>query len=422
MKKHPLIIVLGLYSIMTCQLSLADDMSTQLRQLQTQINQLQIKIESIHPITNTVQVNPAMPLGEFYSAYSLLQIQNQYTSPLTLGAEFLAAMQRWGGSALNGIIGPRGSYPSNGSALAATTANADILVNMNDWTHTFIAVQGGLNGYPTIISDAFLNFGDVSKSPYYATIGKTTLPFGSFPGDGPLTNTLADNAFDSTELTQVDVGYSTKKLNSELALFNGQNSINNFVLSMQYNTASAPLTWGLGTGYMNDIRYSGNDIAAAYGTSNGRYNISSGLLQGGANSAVDINSNLAYSLTSTQSLFTAAEWISTTSSATIRSTNNATGKMQAWTLTGGYTIPIENKSTTFAIDYSATTNMRDVPLQLPGAINETALSMLGIKSQWLGYFNMEVSRHIYVGPEFAWQKMYNGQHTWESALTVTAYL
>ncbi len=418
------IITLTLCSVFLSQSSSATDApSTQLQQLQQQLSQLQKQIDQ-QDKKNWAALDANNPLGALASpdlAYSLLQQQAQYPAMLTLGGSVSAAMQAWKGSELNGTIGRRLFYPSNGTAVAATTADLYVLANLTSWSQAFISVEGGLNGYPTQFSQAFVTVGDLTKTPFYATAGETYLPFGAFQGNGLVTNTLATNAFESTQLNQLDLGFGQDGLNTTLAVFNGASNFNDFVYSAQYTTTVKQWTFGGGAGYLYDLRYSGSSIAAAYNTSNGRTNIRSGTLQGGRNGAVDFNGNALYNFNSSQSLAGDAEWITTTNSpTTVRGISP--GRMQAWTVAGTYTSPVLHKNTTFTLDYSANINMAAVPLQLPGPVDQQAVSIVGIKNQWLTDFQTEIMNNVYVGPEFAWINLANDQHTWETSASVSVYI
>ena len=415
------VLLLSLGSFLLAENAWSEDLLAQIQQVQGQVSQLQIELQEIGTHNNLIGLDTNSPLGALSSpnmAYALLQEQNQYPAYLTLGADVGAALQAWGGSHLTGVVGP--DYPDSGTTIAATSVDLYTLANINTWTEAFTQIEWGLNAYPTTVSEAFINFGNLNKSPFYASLGLSYLPFGDFPGDGLVTDTLETNAFLSNEISQIDFGFSQGNFNMTLALFNGLNNFNDFVYSLQDGATIKQWAISAGAGYMNDIRYSGSDIGAAYGTSHGIHNISTGILQGGANGAVDLNANATYNFNSNEALSTSAEWIGTTNSALVR--NIATGIMQAWTLTSSYTMPMLGKATTFSIDYSATVNMQFVPLQLPGAINQPSFNFLGIKNQWIAYVQSEVVTNVYVGPEFSWLQMYNGAHAWESALDLSIYI
>ncbi|MCX7123282.1 MAG: LbtU family siderophore porin [Gammaproteobacteria bacterium] len=369
-----------------------------------------------------VQSDSAQPLGllsETNLAYSLLAAQAVTAPSLTLGGMLQADMQVWGANARVPSIFSS-AYPQSGSALALTTADLYTLANVNDWTQLFFTLQGGLNGYPTTLSEAMIDFGNLSKTPFYASVGEMNLPFGVFPGGGLVESTLESSAFESTQLNQLNLGFSLGQLDTSLAFFNGQNSLNDFVYNVQYGHSLGNFSLSGGLGYMNDIRYSGSAIAAAYGTSSSRYTKQSKILKGGEIGAVSLNAALAYPLTASQSLGAAAEWVSTTSSPLFH--DQPTGDMQAWSLTGNYNRPIFQKNTSFAIDYSASVHMQMVPIPFAVPVNAVNVNLIGTQDQWLGYVQTELVHNVYVGPEYAWIQLYHGGQTWESTLDVTVYL
>lgn len=371
-------------------------------------------------LTNVALADNSTPLGllpETDLSYALLQDQSQYPAVVTVGGYLEADLQAWGGSNLTHVLG---DYPNSGTALALTSANLYTLANINNWTQAFMTVDGGLNGQSTIISEALLNFGNLNKSPLYATVGKTYLPFGEFPGSGLVASSLDSSAFQSSEIDQLDLGLGKGGFNTTFAMFNGQSNFNDFAYDLQYTGNVEQFSLSGGVGYMNDVRYSGSGVGTAYGFIQTNFHpLPTTPVTGGRNGAIDLNAGISYNLSSTKSLGVAAEWDSTTTSPFFRGT--PTGKLQAWTITGNYTTVLFNMNTTFALDYSATINMQFVPFPLAGAVNTSGESVIGAQNQWLGYAQSEVFKNIYLGPEFAWMRLYNGEHTWESTVDLSVY-
>ncbi len=407
------------------------DVNTQIQQLQQQITQLQSQINTVSSNGNLSMLSQEVnkdaftdyndPLGELPDtglSYALLQQQDQFKSILTLGGYIEADAQYWGGNTLvpSSVIG---SYPNRGTDVALTTADLYLLGNINNWTQAFMTVKGGLNGNSTTVSEAFLNFGNLSKNPLYATFGKTYIPFGIFNGNGPYANNLLTNAFRSNQIAQAIFGFGQGGLNTSLAFFNGQNNFGDFSYNLQYGTTLGNVAISTGAAYMNDVRYTGSDLGAAY-ANNGTATSSTTPLTGGRNGAVDINGQVTYNFSSVQSVGLNGEWITTTNSPYVG--NTAMGKMKAWNVTANYTLPILTKSTTFGLGYSATQNMENVPLNLNGnAQNGPGATIIGAQGQWLLYGVSEVYNNIYLGPEFSRMKMYNGTYTWESTVDLSVY-
>ncbi len=424
--------VLGTSTVFADQITPAQQ--AQLNQLQTQINQLssQINEVSVNPqlgmtvnsVNRGVYTDYSQPFGilpDTSLSYVLLQQQADYKSLLNIGGYLEADAQYQGGTNMNSFVLPTGSSYNTTTALALTTAKLYFLGNVNDWTQAFMSVKGGLNGNSTSISEAFLTFGNLSKNPLYATIGKTYSPFGSFNnGNGPWSNSLLTNAFRSGEYTQGIFGFGQGGLNTSLAFFNGQNNISNFAYDISYTAVAGNFNYDLGSSYLNDMRYlSGSGIASAYAT-NGAAASSTSPLTGGKNPAFDLNAVIGYNLGNNQTISLAGEWATTTGTAIAN--GNPTGKMSAWEVNGVYGTPIMGKSTSFGLGYSATNNMSAVPLPLNGGITTaTAETIPGIKSEWLTYASSEVLNNIYVGPEFARQSLYNGSFNWTGTVDLSIY-
>lgn len=190
-----------------------------------------------------------------------------------------------------------------------------------------------------------------------------------------------------------------------------------------YNKTVGSIAYGLGGSYLNDVRGSGTAISGAY-ANNGVVSAASPVT-GGRNGALDFNAQIAYNFNNKQSLGLSGEWATTTASAQYVSSPNTltdTGKMSAWNVTGNYSAPILNRSTTFSLGYSATKNMQNIPMPLAGnAQDATPSNVPGIKNQWLVFVNSQVFDNAYMGPEYARMKLYNGNYTWESTFDLSFY-
>lgn len=413
----------------------------QLNQLQAQINTLKSQINNQGNLSSNNgnlgmladQINRGVfndyehPFGNLPDtglSYALLQEQNVYNKAvLTVGGQVEADIQAWGGNNLNVVPGTYNGNESaydNGSALSLTTAKLYLLANPNNWTQIFMTVKGGINGDPTAsISEAFLTVGNLSKSPLFATLGKTYVPFGIFTGNGPWSNNLTTNAFRSNELSQVIFGFGKGGLNTNIALFNGQNNANDFSYNLQYGTTINNTNLSAGAGYLNDIRFEGGGAGAAYAM-NGASTPGVSPLNGGRNGAVDLNASVTYNFLQNQSVGLAGEWVTTTNSPEYQGVS--TGKMKSWDVIGTYNTLLANMTTQFGLDYSATQNMQNVPLPLSASVaNASTATVVGIKNQWLGYASVEVLNNVFVSPEYARQKLYSGASSWAGTLDLNVY-
>ncbi len=414
--------------------------SAQIQQLQQEITELQAQVNSTsanggvgttHGALSMLYADTTkgaftdydLPFGRLPDtglSYALLQEQQKFPSVLTIGGYFEADAQIWGGDAINNNSTiTEGSYANNSSDFAATTADLYFLANLNNWTQAFVTVDGGLTGHTTTVSEAFVTFGNLAKSPFYATLGQSYIPFGLFEGYGVWANTLVTNAFRSAEIPQLNVGFGQGGFNSSIAFFNGEDNVNDFSINAQYGTSTSNTVSATGgLGYVNDVRFMGNELGEAYATGSTPVS-NTNPLSGGRNGAIDVNALVNYNFNAKDSLGLSGEWVGTTGSAQVN--NVDTGKMSAWDLMGTYTTAIASKSTVFAVGYSATQNMQNVPLALGGAASTGGADITGAKSQWLAYVDSEVLDNVYLGPEYSIMKLYNGDNTWESTLDLSVY-
>lgn len=411
---------------------------------QAQINQLQSQINTLKgDLSNSVTNNTNLsivgesatksinsdfdsPFGELPDtslSYTLLQEQSQFKSPLSIGGYLEGDFQWWGGNNIastNTIVnGAGGTYNQKGTNFALTSAKLYFLANLNDWTQAFMTIKGGLNGSTTTFAEAFLNFGNLSKSPLYATIGQTYTPFGSFnSGNGPWSNDLLTNAFRSGELPQVIFGYGKNGLNSSISLSNGKTNLSTFIYDLNYEATVNNFNYNVGGSYTNDIRNSLSGIGSAY-AANGAAASSASPITGGRNGALIFNSNVGYNLGNNQGLGLYGEWATTTASGYNGPT--PTGKMSAWDVAGTFATPVVSLPTTFGLSYSQTHNMQYVPLALNGNAATGTAEIVGIQNEWLVFASSEVRPNLYVGPEYARQKLYNGAYAWTGTVDLSYY-
>lgn len=436
MKVKVLALTLGSFFAVSAMADASTDATqAQINQLQAQINSLKGELNNSvknssglsmlsESATKSIISDYMSPLGQLPDtslSYTLLQEQDSFKSPLSIGGYLEADLQGWGGNNIastNNIIpGPNGPYDQKGTLFTLTTAKLYFLANVNDSTQAFVTLKGGLNGSSSDISEAFLTFGNLSKNPLYATVGKTYTPFGSFnSGNGPWSNDLVTSAFRSGELNQAIFGYGKNGVNTSISLSNGASNLATLVYDLEYSASINNFTYNVGASYDNDIRYSLNGVGSAYAMNDASAN-STTPLTGGRNGAVGVNATAGYNLGNNQVLGLYGEWVTTTGSA--YNAGLATGKMQAWDVAGTFGTPIMNLPVTFGLSYSQTKNMQSVPLSLNGDAGGGEIA--GIKNEWLVFASSQVLNNVYVGPEYARQKLYNGAYTWTGTVDLSFY-
>jgi hypothetical protein len=173
-------------------------------------------------------------------------------------------------------------------------------------------------------------------------------------------------------------------------------------------------SYSAGLSYLSDIRGSNAALGSAYAAS-GTSASASAPLTGGANPAIDANANINLG-----SYGFIAEYISTLGSAAVN--NNSVGAMSTWTLAGNYNTQLFGKTTQYQISYSGTDHMDAVPMPLNGnAVPGMNTIGTGVRYQWLGSAEIEVANNIYLGPEVAYDWLYNDTQTTTVTVDLSAY-
>ena len=301
----------------------------------------------------------------------------------------------------------------SGSQISTTTAKFDVMAKLNAWTTMFFTGEANLTSSMSVsVERAFIVFGNLKRNPLFAAFGQFYLPFGVFGTGGPWTNSLTKTTFRPGTQDQLLFGYDFDGLNTNFALFNrgtGNGNATDFVYSFYKNDKLGKWSVNYGAGYIFDTRGDGSAIGSAYtsGTSN--------QLSGGRNPAFDLNLTIHYSV-----FGLAGEYNQAFHSANYGTTS--TGIMRSWTVAGSYAPTLWNKVTLFALDYSQTHHMDNIPMGLSGHAVTAVNATEGFKRQIIASVSREIVHNIYLGPEFvyAWVNNSAGE-TWTGTLDVSAY-
>jgi hypothetical protein len=396
----------------------------QINNLQNQINQLQATAENspsnnkfFNKMGNIIMLDTANPFGLMPDInFSLAVIQGkqkQLTKPVVVGGYIEADAQAWGGS----LNIPSSNYQS-GSNLYITNAKLYAMGNVNNWVTTFFSLQPSTNNASgTTFDQAFMVIGNLNSNPLFLTIGETYLPFGSFAGNGPWSNSITTNDFRISQTDQINLGYYQNGLTLNLAVANGANNTNNnstysqnledFVYNANYiKSYSNSFNYSVGASYLSDIRGQSPNIGGAYNST----------LTGGKNAAYDLNGSIGYKQVTLN-----AEFASTTKSANFNGVS--TGRLSSWMTTLSYAPVLYNQITTFSVGYSTSKNANNVPYTVSGMYNNLPATGTnqGFKQQWIAFVQRPIINNVYLGPEYDYAKTYNNQNTWTATLDLSAY-
>jgi hypothetical protein len=351
-----------------------------------------------------------MPAPTF--ALSVLQNRDLFADhDLIFGGYIEQDTQTWSGDSIpatNTINNQTYNY-QNGSGLYLTSAKFDNLALINNWVASFVSFDGDnlTTANPTMgVEKAFLLLGQLKTSPIYGIVGQNYLPFGAFAGGGPWSAPLTRSYFRPNETTQGMLGYYKDGLSTSFAVFNNNTSSNpknqssDFTYDLAFsNPASAALTYSVGASFMNDLRGTSSDIGTAT-------NVQSGRLP-----AYDLNASLGYEAYDLSGEY---DWAD-------HEIAGNTNLPEAWNVTGSYTPVLWDQETSFALSYSGTTSLANVPVALTADLNSVPNVIAGAQYSWVASVTREVLRGVYLGLEEATIKTYANQNTQATTLDVSVY-
>lgn len=407
-------------------------LQTQLTSLQNQVKQLDNSNINTpaSPLSQWVMLDTSNPIGAMpYTSLplTLLQAKSTLNAPLVIGGSLEADLQAWNGSF--STLANNGETYQKGTDLALTSANLFTMANINNWVTGFVSFQGNVGGGQNdapVVDRAFFIIGNLQENPLFLTFGKTYLPFGLFQGNGAYANSLNTDAFRISQTNQIALNFYQDGLNTSLAAFNSKgngSNINNFTYNIHYTHAISGWTYGLGAGYLNDIRGTNSGIGAAYPDSatSSPSIPSTHNINGPRNAAYDFNASLAYGEYSLVGQY------DTTKDGATATNGEKLGRLSVWNVTASYAPTLWNIPMNFHIGYSATHNMGTIPFPLVGMVSQSVQTAgngtnnSGMKNQWQLAFSGEVLNNVYLGPEFDYQHLYNSENTWAAVLDLMAY-
>ncbi|MCX7123991.1 MAG: LbtU family siderophore porin, partial [Gammaproteobacteria bacterium] len=418
---------LSLLPLLTISAAYAND---SINALQSQINALQNQINTLQAQTTpsamvmSDQSNPFSGMPDTTFPLAMMQAKATFNAPLILGGELEIDPQIWGGS-FSIPVDSSTTY-NNGSDIAVTTADLNTMANMGQWVSAYISIQGGVASNPTTLDQAFLTFGNIQRNPFFLTIGETYLPFGVFNGNGPYANNLTTNALRASNTNQISLNYVKGDFYTNLAGFENKDDRNNledFSYMVSYTT-TGNFNYSIGAGYLYDVRGTDTSLGNAYPNNNNETTKvnpvnTPNTITGSRNAVYDLNGLVAYGP------YGMNGEAALTQSGAQNLNGTETGQMSTWNIAATYDILPWGIPTTLSMGYSATHNMNNIPFVLNGMANNSQSTQssdnnAGMAHQWIAYMSNEFFHNIYMSPEFSYDTLYNGTHTWELTYDITA--
>ncbi|APC97578.1 DUF3573 domain-containing protein [Francisella frigiditurris] len=383
-----------------------------------------IDVSEAAPITTQGQVsylgsfsgNNSIPIGQISSnlfASTLLGQRGKFDDYSVFFGGFIEAdAQVWFGSQ---IPTRKNNRSANGQNIYLNSAKLFFLSNLGHYvTAQFDFDADGADNFN--VGNAFVIFGNLDTSPWFVTAGRNKLSVGSFGGGGPLTAGITKNLFSPGNVTNVSLNYKNERHNFNIAVFGAENtntSSTDADFSLAYFYA-APVNEYLALGFNAGYIFNGRGA----GTRNFD-NITDTARVGVVNS--DINLALSNIL---PGLFqVGAGWAQTTNTSSQYNgiSNTYAG---AWTIQANYAQKLAGRNTNFNVSYGQTYNANNIPMKLSSpVIGDNVTNGIGMSNQLIfsaqrAYFD----NNVLFGPEYSYQKLYNGQSTNTITLDMAVYV
>ncbi|GMN89243.1 LbtU family siderophore porin [Francisella sciaenopsi] len=361
--------------------------------------------------------NNSVPIGQIPDnlfASTLLGQREQFDDySIFFGAFLEADAQTFFGS--KGIRDIQGNILSaTGQNIYLTTANLYFLSNIGHYVTAqfdFDTDESGNFG----LGNAFVIFGNLDASPFFVTVGKSYLSVGAYGGGGPLTNGITQNLFEPGQVTNISINYKDDIWNANIAISGSDDRRANFSTGIFYaDNWSKDLAVGLNAGYiynlaassdsgdfeqfLDQIDHQTDNIGSFNIDANFTYNMFGGLLNLGSG------------------------WATTTNKEDFNGNGNNV-LAGGWYVAANYSLTLGDKDTNFGVSYGQTYNAAQIPMQLASSPISFDLSTSGIKEQLIfsaqrAYFD----DNVLFGPEYVYQKLYDGNHMNTITLDMSVYI
>lgn len=339
---------------------------------------------------------------------ALLQHRNEFgMHQLDLSGYLEFDAQYWHAQS-NLVTGTNGAYLTrNGSGVYLTTADLDAMSNLNEWVTAFVKLDEssiGTESEVTRIRKALVTIGNLDKAPFFMTVGKSFLPFGTYAGGGAWSVPLTRSVFRPDEVPQVLVGYYKNGFNSNIAVFDANNSrfVHDFVYSFYY---TSPVHNGmraiLGGAYLNDLRGLPSGLGSAY-QSDGVLSSAKRIPAWDASFEFDFKQ---WQLTGEYlTAMRQGDYNSnaTSSGQTVASAGQSQGRPSAWELGTAFSNQLLGKAMTYSLSYSRAYHMAGIPMGLSSQPVPGPSAMNGLRSSLIVSAARTIKRNIIVGLE--WQR------------------
>lgn len=357
---------------------------------------------------------------------ALLREKQKYAdNTLTLGGYIEADAQYWHANDTLAVGMTSSDLPKRGSGVYLTTVDLDAMSNWNDWVTGFIGTESANLGTATSsieVKKAFVTFGNLKRNPFFISVGKSFLPFGTFYGGGVWSVPMTRAAFRPSEVPELLFGYYKNGLNTNLAFFNtAQSKQHDFVYSFFF-TPKLGGNWKptISASYIYDMRGAPSALGSAYK--------SAGVLSTNKRvPAIDVNGQIKFNQFDINAEYLEAfrqgtyNANATTAAQSVASRGETQGKPKAWELGADFNAPLLGKPMSYTLSYSRTYNMAGIPMGWSGQAIPGPSAFNGIKTGWIASMNRTITRNVYAGFEAQRGKTYANKTGYTYTLDLSVY-
>lgn len=352
--------------------------------------------------------NNSIPIGQIssnlFSSTLLGQREKFDDYSVFFGGKIEADAQTWFGD-----FHPKNKLdPSqaNGQNIYLTAANLYFLSNLGHYvTAQFDFDTDGSGNFD--LGNAFVIFGNLDTSPFFVTAGRSKLSVGTYGG---VTGFLGPS-----NVTNVSVNYKDQVWNANIAVFGSDDKRANFSTGLFYaDSWTDNLDGAFNVGYVYNIAGAGNSSITNALNSLGKNKDTVG--------ALNVDGNLTYTVWG-GFLNLGAGWASTTNSEEFNGLGTGDVLAGAWYGAANYSLVLGGRSTDFGVTYGQTYNSSAIPMGTANASPSFGQTQSGTKEQLVfsaqrAYFD----DNVLFGPEWAYQKLYTGEHMNTITLDMSVYI
>ncbi|MED7819966.1 MULTISPECIES: DUF3573 domain-containing protein [unclassified Francisella] len=363
--------------------------------------------------------NNSIPIGQISSnlfASTLLGQREKFDDYMIFFGGFIEADAQawWGTSNVASYNNGASTLSATGENIYLTNAKLFFLSNLGHYVTAqfdFDTSESGTFG----LGNAFVIFGNLDTSPFFVTAGRSKLSVGTYGGGGPWTSGIT-SFLAPDKVTNVSVNYKDQVWNANISVFGTDDQTADFSAGLFYvDSWTENLIGAFNVGYVYNMAGAGNSSLSDFLTNEG---LSSATTIG----AFNVDANVTYGLLG-GFLNLGAGWSTTTNAADFNGTgdNVLTG---AWYGAANYSLVLGGRNTSFGLSYGQSYNAADVPMTIlaTSPINAGPTTS-GVKEQFIVNANRAYfDNNVLFGPEYAYQKLYNGQYMNTITLDMSVYI